>query len=157
MLTYYGADSEIENTVKLLDMMKMTKGESLEYNQKKLSYYCSLGNKDKAQDALKKIENILSKAKGDKAQWLLKESKLIYDIYISRDTKLIRELEKVQAGQQGATRGLTLYRLAKLYYFDKDNSKAREYLVQAKELLKNTFWFDIAESALKDLSVLNYK
>jgi hypothetical protein len=152
-----GDDIQTENIIRLLDAMTMTKGQSLEYNQKKLSYYCSLGSKDKAQDALNKIESILSKVKGDKAQSILKESKLIFDIYIRHDTKLIKELEQIQAIQQGATRGLTLYRLAKLSYFDKSESRAHGYLVQAKELLKNTAWFDIVESAIKDKSVLNYK
>lgn len=152
-----GDDTQIESTIKFLDAMTMTKGESLEYNQKKLSYYSSMGEKDKAKEALDKIENILSKARGDLAQSILRESKLIFDIYINHDTKLIEGLETVLVNQQGAARGVTLYRLAKLYYFDGNNNKARAYLDQAKELLHNTAWFDIVESALKDMSVLNYK
>lgn len=152
-----GDDLQIENIIKLLDVMTMTKGQSLEYNQKKLSYYCSLDKKDKAEDALNKIESILSKVKGDQAQSIRNESKLIFDIYIRHDTKLIKELEQIQANQQGVIRGLTMYRLAKLNYFDHDNNKARAYLVQARELLNNTVWFDIVESALKDMSILNHK
>lgn len=152
-----GDDHQIENTIQMLDTMIMTKGQNLEYNQKKLSYYCSLGKRDKAEDTLNKIESMLSKVKGEKAQSLLKESKLIFDIYIRHDTKLIEELEQTQVNQQGAARGLTLFRLAKLSYFDRENNKARAYLAQAKELLRSTAWSDIVESALKDLSILNYK
>ena len=152
-----GDDFQIENITKSLDIMKMTKGESLEYNQKKLSYYCSQSNKEKAHAAFNKIENILSKAKGNKAKLIRKESKLIFDIYINHDTNLIKELERIQVNQQGIIRGLTLYRLAKLSYFDQNNKKAQAYLVQAKELLRNTVWFDIVESALKNMSILNYK
>ncbi|MDV3429144.1 MAG: hypothetical protein LIR50_19300 [Bacillota bacterium] len=150
-----GDDTQTENIIKLLDGMIMTKGESLEYNQKKLSYYCMLGKKDKAEDALNKIESILSKAKGDKAESIRKESKLIFDIYIRHDTKLIKELEQIQVNQQGTIRGITLYRLAKLCYFDKNYKKAEAYLLQGKELLKNTVWFDTVEAALKDMDTLN--
>lgn len=152
-----GDDFQIQNIIKLLDAMIMTKGESLEYNQKKLSYYCLKGKKDKAQEALNKIEAILSKPKENQTQMILKESKLIFDIYIRHDTKLIKELEQIQVNQQGVTRGLTLYRLAKLSYFDGNKKKAKAYLIQAKELLNNTVWFDVIESAVKDMSVLNYK
>lgn len=152
-----GDDFQIENTIKFLDAMKMTKGESLEYYQKKLSYYCSQGEKDKSEASLNKIKSILSKAKDSKAQLIYNESKLIFDIYIRRDTKLIKVLEQNQLKEQGAIRGLTLYRLAKLSYFDHDNKKAQGYLIQAKELLQNTVWFDILEAALKDMSILNYE
>jgi len=151
-----GDTYQIENTIKLLDDMTMTKGENLEYYQKKLSYYCSQGKKDKAQASLNKIESILSKAKGNQAQVIRKESKLIFDIYIKHDTKLIKELELIKVNQQGVIRGLTLYRLAKLSYFDQNNKTAHAYLVESKELLINTVWFDIVESALKDMSILNY-
>ncbi|WP_029452286.1 hypothetical protein [Clostridium algidicarnis] len=152
-----GDDFKIENIIKLLDIMIMTKGETLEYNLKKLSYYCSQAKKDKAQVAFNKIEDILSKVKGHQAQFIHKESKIIFDIYIRHDTKLIKELEQLQANQEGIVRGLTLYRLAKLSYFDKNSKKTQSYLLQAKELLDNTVWFYIVEEALKDMSVLNYK
>jgi hypothetical protein len=152
-----GDDLQIENIIKSLDVMTMSRGESLEYYQKKLSYYCSQGKRDKAETALNKIESILSKAKGNQVQLIRKESKLIFDIYIKHDTKLIGVLEQMEEKEHGVIRGLTLYRLAKLSYFDQNNKKAKAYLIQAKELLSNTVWFDIIESALKDMSILEYK
>lgn len=152
-----GDAKQIDKIIKLADAMIMTKGENLEYYQKKISYYCSQGEKDKAQAALNKIESILSKVKGKQTQLISKESRLIFDIYIMHDTKLIKELEQIQVKQKGVVRGLTLYRLAKLSYFDQNNKKAQAYLVKSKELLRNTVWFDIVESALKDMSILNYK
>ena len=82
---------------------------------------------------------------------------MIFDIYIRRDTNLIEELEQAQMNGQGITGGLTLYRLAKLNFFANNVEKAHTYLIRAKELLVNTAWADIVESALKDMSVLNYK
>lgn len=153
----FGEDSQIEHIIKLLDKIIMTKGESLEYNEKKLSYYCSKGKKEKAEEALNKLEELLSKVKGEKAALIRKESKLIFHIYIGHDTKLIEELEKSLEYQQGISRGITLFRLAKLNYFDKNNKRAQEFLLEAKKLLKGTAWYNITEAALGDLSVLNYK
>lgn len=150
-----GDDLQIERVTGLLDAMAMTKGESLEYQQKKLSYYCSKGDKAKAEAALNRIESILSKAKGDQARFILKESRIIFGVYIEHDTKLIKELEKAQMKEKGAVRGITLYRLAKLCYFDGDYKKAQAYLLEAKEMLHNTAWFDIVELALIDMSVFD--
>lgn len=152
-----GDDFKTENIIKELDVMKMTKGESLEYCQKKLSYYCTGGNKAKALETLNKLECILAKIKGAQTEAIFKESKLIFDIYINQDTKLIKELELTGEKESGVIRGLTLYRLAKLSYFDQRYNKAKAYLNEAKGLLNNTAWFDIVESALKDMSILNYK
>lgn len=152
-----GDDAEIAHRVELLDKAPLSKGESLEYHQKKLSYYCTLGRKDRAEAALRKIESILEKAKGDHALFILKESRTIFDIYIKHDTKLIEELEQIQTEQQGVARGVTLYRLAKLSFFKQDDRSTQAYLLKAKELLAGTAWFDIVESALKDKTVLGYK
>lgn len=152
-----GDDIQITSIIKLLDVMPMTKGQSLEYHQKKLSYYCTLGKKVEAEAALKKIESILFKVKGKHAQYILRESKMIFDIYICHDTKLIKELDCAQMKEQGVTRGLTLYRLAKLSFFEHNDKNMQAYLLQAKELLVNTVWFDIVESALNDKTILNYK
>jgi len=152
-----GRDQEIKRIINSLDSIPMTKGQSLEYNLKKLSYYCSEGDSVKAEDTLKKIEAVLSKVKGSKAQSILNESKLIFHIYIMHDTKLIKDLEEIQREQKGAARGITLYRLAKLNYFDGNDKGAKSYLEEAKELLKGTPWFEVAEAALKDMSILNYK
>jgi hypothetical protein len=152
-----GDDSRVEDTIGLLDGTPMTKGESLEFCQKKLSYFCTVGKRPEAESVLQRIKSILSKVKGDKAEFIRKESKMIFDIYIRRDTNLIEELERAQMNEQGTTRGLTLYRLAKLNFFNNNAQKARTYLNRAKELLANTAWADIVESALKDMSILNYK
>lgn len=152
-----GEDERIKETIALLDRLPMARGERLEFLQKKLSYFCNQGSEDQAEAALKKIEELLARAKGEHARFILKESKLIFDIYIKHDTGLIKELEQLQKGQQGAARGITLYRLAKLNYFAHDSGKAREYLKQAQKLLTGTTWRDIAESALADLTVLDRK
>ncbi len=152
-----GDDSNITDTIALMDAIVMSKGQDLEYQQKKLSYYCSSGKKDEAEAALQKIERILAKGKGEHAQFILKESRMIFNIYVMHDTELIPELEEASRKEQGFTRGLTLYRLAKLNFFKQNDKKAQSYLLQAKELLANTVWSDVVESALQDKAILNYK
>ena len=152
-----GDDAKTADTIEIMNTVPMTKGQSLEFHQKKLSYYCSLGKKKEAEAALTKIESILAKVKGDHARFILRESRMIFNIYIRHDTGLIAELEEAQKNEQGFSRGLTLYRLAKLSFFAQNDKKTQGYLLQAKELLANTAWMDIVESALKDTSILNYK
>lgn len=152
-----GDRNMIEDLFTQLDTQKMTKGEALEFNQKKLSYYCTQGKQDHARQALEKIKGILQKSRKAAHNKIVENSQLIYDIYIGHATDLIPHLEQLQNRQTGIDKGITLYQLAKLHHVLKEDKSAIQRLHQAKPLLINTYWFDIIESALKDPSVLETK
>jgi len=152
-----GESNKTEDLFTELDEQSMTKGEALEFNQKKLSYYCTQGNEVYADQALKKIKDILRKSRKANHNKIVENSQLIYDIYISHETNLIPLLEQLQNMQTGIDKGITLYQIAKLHHFLNEDKTAIRRLQQAKPLLINTYWFDIIESALKNSSVLETK
>lgn len=149
-----GDDLNTERMISQLNTFPMTKRENLEFNQKKLSYYCKKGNCEESMSALTKIKTILSKSKEQRYLNIISESELIYEIYIQHNIKLIEPLETHQKTQTGIDKGLTLYRLAKLSYYAKNEKNAIHYLNLAKSYLVGTYWFVIIDSALKDLSFL---
>lgn len=149
-----GDDLNTEKIITQLNSFPMTKRENLEFNQKKLSYYCKKGYSEESMAALTMIKSILSKSKEQRYLTIISESELIYEIYIQHNIKLIEPLEAHQKTQTGIDKGLTLYRLAKLSYYAKNEKNAVHYLNLAKPYLVGTYWFVIIDSALKDLTLL---
>ncbi len=149
-----GDDLNTDRIIAQLNNFPMTKRENLEFNQKKLSYYCKNQNQSEAQAALTKIKLILAKAKEPRYLNIISESELIVDIYINHNVKLIESLESRQQTQSGIDKGLSLYRIAKLSHYDKNDKKAIQSLNQAKNYLKGTYWYGIVDLALTDLTLL---
>lgn len=142
----------IEEIFELLEHAYLTKGEKLDYNTKKLSYYALHHNKEKAKQAKTEIENLLKN--NQKKQDLLKESELIYKIYIEHDYSQIRILKENMKHQKGLTKGISYFRCAKLYHDHLKDDKAKECLKQAMPLVKNTSYESIIQECSLNLKKL---
>lgn len=145
---------KINDYFDLLSYSPMNKGQKLELNTKKLSYYCLNQNKQKALEAKEVIQELLAKSKDKKNIELLNESHLIYDIYINHDITLIKSLDEQSKHQQGVMKGITLFRCAKLSVYAQNNQQALDYLNQAQPLLKNTEYEEKITKALSNVSLL---
>lgn len=152
-----GDDSKIQEIFKLLDQSKMTKGELLEYNAKKLSYYSLKQDKDQSSNALETIDKLLKDNKKEAYIKVRDDSHFIYRIYIEHDTSLIPTLKKDINKLQGIQKGIQLFRLAKLYHYDHKDEQAKSSLQNALPLLENTNWHAIVIMAMKDIHILEYK
>ena len=143
-----GNRKKAEDTFRYLDTKKFSKGEALDYNMKKLSYYALHNNRKKAKEALDYIDRNL------KDESLKEESRLIYGIYVLKDTKLIKKLDAMASEQTGQVKGLSLFRIAKLYHFDSNDGKAEEYLNRALKYLEKTAYKAQIIDCLNDLKKL---
>lgn len=152
-----GDDSKIQEIFELLDQSKMTKGERLEYNAKKLSYYSLKQDKDQSSNALETIDKLLKDNKKEAYIKVRDDSHFIYRIYIEHDTSLIPTLKKDINKLQGIQKGIQLFRLAKLYHYDHKDEQAKSSLQNALPLLGNTNWHAIVIMAMKDIRILEYK
>ncbi len=140
-----------------LDHMSLTKIEKLELNQKKLSYYCGEGYNKEALHTLVEIEKIIKKSKSKQLQNILLENHLTYRIYIKHDVQLIPKLIELLKIQTGVIKGITQYRIAKLYYYKGDEILARKYLNESRFNLTGTIWQPIVNWAIEDLAILKTK
>ncbi len=136
--------------------LKLEPKERIEFNMKKLSYYACEGDKIQSESALASIEKILGKE--ERYAYIVNEARLIFDIYINKNTDNIQKLKAMVKKEKNATkRGITLYRIAKLEYFKGNLARAEESLLEAKKYLKGTHWYDICNEAIKNKDVLGYK
>lgn len=147
-----GNNEETEKLFDLLDNAILTKGEKLELNQKKLSFYCQKKNDEKAKEAYEKISDLL---KNSKNKDLIDECKIVYGVYILHDKSLKELLLNKIKNVHNQNTGLEYYRLAKLEYYDSNNQKAKEYLEIASKQLINTSWSDICNKCLNNLDNLD--
>lgn len=152
-----GNHRDILSTIQQLDGLVLTQGERLEVEGKKLSYFCETQRAKEAKESLDKIEILLAKSKSSRRRFLLEECRLIFAIYILRDTTLLPELEKEAEAQVGARRTLTLYRIAKLQHFADDDKSANETLLKAKSNRSASVWDSIIDLAIQDPSILDRK
>ncbi|MEG0076922.1 hypothetical protein [Anaerorhabdus sp.] len=147
-----GNDFKVEKIIQLLESSPLPKGEKLELNQRKLSFYCQKKNKRKAKEAYEELTILLNKSKNKE---LIDEYNLVYGIYILHDMSLKKLLlEKINNADNQNT-GLFYYRLAKLEYYDSNNKKAREYLQIASKQLLNTSWANCCQKCLEDINNLD--
>ena len=71
-----------------------------------------------------------------------------------KDTKLIKKLDAMASEQTGQVKGLSLFRIAKLYHFDSNDRKAEEYLNRALKYLEKTAYKAQIIDCLNDLKKL---
>lgn len=153
-----GTDEEVETLIIELDNTKLKKRYKLDFLNKRFTYFVEKNNKKEAKKTYEDLEFLLAKNKHSEAKKILKEAKRVLDIYINRDTSLINTLiVEAKETENQVVKGVNYYRIAKLYYFSKDNKKAREYLQEAKPLVSGTYYEGIISEALKDIKILEVK
>ncbi len=153
-----GNDEKIVELIDGLDDLKLEPREKLNFYQKRFSYFVEKNNQEEAKVSLKLLKTFLAKEKDIKFQEILKEAVLVYDIYITHNTKLIPELiEKTKVTKDKIVKGITEFRIAKLYYYENNPDQINIYLNKAKENVKGTYWYPIVLEAKKNHTVLAIK
>ncbi|MDO4499643.1 MAG: hypothetical protein Q4B60_00045 [Erysipelotrichaceae bacterium] len=145
----------IEDSFDKLDQMKLSKGERVEYNTLKLSYYAKKVNAEKSKEALEELEILLDNARTEESKEILKDAKIIYEVYVAKNNTVHKELQKLSKEQNGLKKGITLFRLAKLSNYQGNNDSVNKYLNEALKYSKGSTYELIIEECLKDNSKLN--
>lgn len=148
-------DDMIEKQFAKVESFHLNKGELLDFNLKKLSYFAKVNNKKKAKQALEAINQLLEKTAEFKYQEIKEEASRIYWLYIEKDVSLEDELLQLLKKQTGIQKGITYFRLAKIAYYKNDKKEIEKYLDLAKPLLKETNYKQIIELCQKDFHKLN--
>lgn len=153
-LLYTGNRQETERVIAELETAKLSKAEKLDFYQRKLSYYLSAGDKERATESYKLIDKLLEKETDEKLVQIRSEAKLLVDVYVRHDVSRLNHLLEKAKHQKGVQLGITQFRIAKLYHFKKDDASAKNTLREAAANLKGTSWASIVEQAIKDTSLL---
>lgn len=146
-------NNKIEESFENLKHFKLTKNQKLDLATKKISYTCSINDKDNACEALEEIKKLASNKK--KLHFLVEESSLIVDIYIHHDISRKNDLLNMEKEDQDENRkGLTNFRLAKLEYYQNKTSEVDYYLKRAIGFLQDEKWLEIAKCCCDNHSLL---
>lgn len=156
-----GQDEEIQRLIETLDAQRLLPREKVDYLQKRMSFFASVGNVEEAKASFEKLETYLRSVKADEIERyrvMLEEGEEIIQVYLDKNPGYRVTLQsKLAATTNPVQKGIRLYRLAKLSWFAQDESSARSYLEQAKPLLQGSDYAPIIEQAAKDLSILAIK
>ncbi len=153
-----GDDGAIRRIIAQMDRMKLPPRDRVEFYQKRLSFFASVGEGEEARASRDALAAFLKKSRADrveKYQAMLRDADQIIAVYVDRDTSAIPALRD-QAAQTAdpVQRGVIQYRLAKLYYFDGNEDMTQVYLKRAGKNLQKTVYEVMIKEALEDRSAL---
>lgn len=135
----------IEKQFEKVEVLHLNKGELLDFNLKKLSYFAKTDNKKKSKQALDAINKILEGNNQTKYKEIKEEADRIFRLYIDKDVSLKNELLQLANRQKGIQKGITYFRLAKIAYYKKEQKDVVKYLHLAKPLVEKTNYQQIVE------------
>ena len=156
-----GNDSKIRSIIKELDGTKLEPRDKVEYLQKRMSFFVSVGEADEAKQSYEKLCEYLRSVKADEVEQyrsIIDEGQEIVRVYLDRDVSYMGELlKKAERAEHPVLRGVMYFRLAKLAHF-KDDAKEREkYLKLAAETLSGTDYEEIIKQALVKPEIMELK
>lgn len=154
---YAGDDEAVWQAAEALDGLKLRPEEKLHGYQMALSCAVTGHNAEQAHTYIAKLQQLLKGEKDEKLQEVLADAELLVAVYLDKDVSKIKVLQALEEKQQGTRKGLTQYRLAKLYHFAKQDDAAEDCLASAAENLAGTAWHKVVLEAKKDKTVLEVK
>ena len=156
-----GQDDQIQRLIRILDAQRLLPREKVDYLQKRMSFFASIGEVEEAKDSFVKLATFLRSVKADeveKYRIILEEGEEIIQVYLDKNPDYRETLQaKLAATTNPIQKGIRLYRLAKLLWYAHDETAARGYLAQAKPLLAGSDYAPIIEQAQEDPSILAIK
>ena len=156
-----GQDAEIERLIRRLDGQRLLPREKVDYLQKRMSFFASIGEVEEAKESFINLTNYLHSVKADeveKYRVMLEEGEEITQVYLDKNRGYRSTLlAKLDTTTNPIQKGIRLYRLAKLSWFANDETAARGYLAQAKPLLVGSDYAPIIEQAQADPTILAIK
>lgn len=156
-----GQDAEIERLIRRLDGQRLLPREKVDYLQKRMSFFASIGEVEEAKESFINLTNYLHSVKADeveKYRVMLEEGEEITQVYLDKNPEYRSTLlAKLDTTTNPIQKGIRLYRLAKLSWFANDETAARGYLAQAKPLLVGSDYAPIIEQAQADPTILAIK
>ncbi len=138
-----------------LGRLRLRPEERLDYSRKAMSFHLTRGDYAAGRAQLSKLETLLERESDEKLRDILADARLLIRVYADRDVSLIPALERQEAAQSGAQRGVTQYRLAKLCHFAGEEARADGWLKKAGENVAGTAWQPIVAAAIRDHGVLD--
>ncbi len=154
---YAGDAPAVWQAAQALAAMRTKPGETLNYTRKTLSFAVTQGNKEYARQCLQTMQQLLGEEQDPQLQEVLADAQLLVGVYLERDTALLETLRQLEQTQQGARKGLTQYRMAKLYHFAGKPQTAQTCLKNALDNLQDGVWRQAALAALEDPGVLELR
>lgn len=156
-----GSDNKVRDLIEKLDGTKLEPRDKVEYLQKRMSFFVSVGEADEARASFDKLREYLHSVKADEVdryRAILDEGEEIIRVYLDRDVSYMDELLlKAQRTEHPVLRGVVYFRMAKLAHF-KGNAEARgKYLELAAETLSGTGYEEIIKQAFKAPEILEIK
>jgi len=156
-----GSDDKVRDMIEKLDSIKLEPRDKVEYLQKRMSFFVSVGKADEARASFDRLREYLHSVKADEVdryRAILDEGQEIIRVYLDRDVVYMDELRlKAQRTENPVLRGVVYFRMAKLAHFKGDAEARKKYLELSLKTLSGTDYEEIINQALKAPEILEIK
>lgn len=156
-----GNDGAIRAIIKELDGMRLEPRDKVEYYQKRMSFFVSVGEADEAKQSFEKLKAYLHSVKADEEDRysaLLAEGEEIIRVYLDKDVSCMNALrKKAEHTEHPVLRGVMYFRLAKLAHFKGDAEQRDKYLKTAAKTLSGTDYEEVINRAYVTPEILEVK
>ena len=156
-----GEDGKARHTIELLRSAKLEPLDKVELYQKEISFFATSGDGQRAKKACADLKAFLKEAGADKDKHygaILEEAEMIIGVYVDHNLGLIKKLTgRAEHTRNDIMRGITQFRLAKLYWFKGDTEQMNTYLTRAAKNLRNTHYAPIIAEAMENPAILETK
>ena len=133
----------------------------MDFLQKRLSYFISVHENDKAVESCESLCGFLRDAgaqDNEKYAEIIAQAQMLVKIYVEHDVSCIEQLKKeASSTKNDVVRGVTQYRIAKLAHYANDEETVAKYLRRALKNVEGTYYYDIVKQAMENPKILEEK
>lgn len=125
-------ENKVIETAKKLIQGKMNMNEAQTVYPAAIGYLCEKENEE-ASIILNNMKSKYAISEDLNMMLMMYDCELTYDVYVKKDTDRIKDIEEIlKSDIDSNSKAVYQYRLAKLYYYDKNKDKAIELLNEAR-------------------------
>lgn len=150
-----GEFEEAEKNIKVVRVKKLNFEQKINYYQTRTMIAM---NKKDAEEfvAIKEELKLLEDGENPEIiKAMIKENEINYRLYFKYDSSVIKDLNDNIKAAEGPAKDVLRISLAKAYYLNGQQKEAIEALNKSKKELKGTFYEDLINATLEDMSIMD--
>jgi len=150
-----GDFEEAEKNLKVIRLKKFNFEQKVNYYQTRTMVAM---NKKNAEDFLaikEELKALEDEKNSEIIKAMIRDNDINYRLYFKFDASVIKDLNDNIKAAEGPAKGVIRMSLAKAYHLNGQDKEAVESLKKAKNELKGSFYEDLIEATLEDLSVMD--
>lgn len=150
-----GEMEEAEKNLKVVRTKKLNFEQKVNYYQVRTMVAMHKKDEEGFKAIKTELEALLDEKNAEIVKAMIKENDINYRLYFKFDASVIKDLNDNIKAAEGPAQGVLRMSLAKAYHLNGQDKEAMDTLNKAKNQLKGTFYEDLIDATMNDLSIMD--